>query len=280
MAKKTEKQIEVNRLYQQEILTVEMSDCKLGTYVEYGRNSDAMFKMCIINGQRWVQIDQFYNGMWADKLCRDGALKDGDMLHVKTLTAVGGYGGPKKRLQMHTLFRLETLLSNRDSILDAVHNGWWHHEDKYRLLFDNGMTVAIEANHVIDEERLQRSESAYKRRLQLIAENSEEKRRKDAELDEELEHHNEEPQTDDQPDEQNEEPTSEDVKALEVARIMCGIFEKLNTLAKRVETQEKIIKNQEEMIECYKKMMTSYDTIIEERNAVIDKLQRKLETLK
>ena len=89
MAKKTEKQIEVNRLYQQEILTVEMSDCKLGTYVEYERNCDAVYKMCIINGQRWVQIDQFYNGMWADKLCRDGSLKDGDLLHVKTLIWIG-----------------------------------------------------------------------------------------------------------------------------------------------------------------------------------------------
>ena len=92
-----------------------------------------------------------------------------------------------------------------------------------------------------------------------------------------------EPIEDEQPEaenEQQEEPSEETVKALEVARVLCKIFEKNELLEKRVETQEKIIKNQDEMIACYKQMMTSYKTIIEERNAVIDKLQRELETLK
>lgn len=275
MAKKTEKQIEAKRLYDQEILTVAMSDCKFGKYKSGNWAEEAKFKMCIINGQRWVQIDQYYSSRWTDSLQENGSLKAGDVLHAKTMTDVSWHGSKKQRLQLHTLFRMEALLPHRDYIIEAVGRDWRDIEGEFILLFDKGMTIDIEEEHVIDEESMRKSEAAYRRRLQLIAENAEDKRRKEAGMDNNDEQAPaDEQQPEEQPtDSEQEEPSEETVKELEVARVLCKIFEKNDMLARRVEVQENIIKSQEGMIECYKQMMVNYDRILAERDTAIAKLK-------
>ena len=273
MRKKTEKQIEAKRLYDQEILTIALSDCNFGTYKSGNWNGEAKFKMCVINGQRWVQIDQYSSDCWISPM--KSSLQDGDMLHAKTLTDVSWRGAKKQRLQIHALFRLDALMKERNLIIEALKRDWRHDEDKFALLFDKGMTIAIEEEHMIDEETMRKSEAAYQRRLQLISENVKEARLQQAGMyDEDEQQSADEPKSEEQPtDSEQEEPSEETVKALEVARILCNLFEKNDMLAKRVETQEKIIKNQEEMIECYKKMMKNYEKIIAERDAYIEKLK-------
>ena len=146
--------------------------------------------------------------------------------------------------------------------------------DTRSLLSTKEVSRLMPAIDTTDEEELRVLKNLRRVRGLIVARN----RRRNQRLREHAE-----PIEEEQPkieQEQQEEPSEETVKALEVARVLCGMFEKIDMLSRRVEIQEKIIKNQEEMIACYKQMMTNYNKTIVQRDAIIGKLQRELETLR